>query len=237
MFTELLLLDASGAADGHVASAFDHPDSHGSEPHILVGPEPASHLFRASSGAQHIRGSLRVCRPSAAPPRLRRDALGHETPGEARELMRNGDHGLVRAFRRGQLAVRRVQAAPGRPGVGGHLGRGALEAPASSRPMAGRWRYDQAASTRTRLMWRLPVLVIAPWRCEMPLECSPGTSPVKAMNEEAMAKRRKSQVSTAMVAAESACRYRESSADVRPPEPGARTLRRRRSRRRWPRVG
>jgi hypothetical protein len=30
-------------ASGHVASAFDHSDIRGSEPHILVGPEPASH--------------------------------------------------------------------------------------------------------------------------------------------------------------------------------------------------
>jgi hypothetical protein len=30
-------------AGGHVVSAFDHSDIRGSEPHILVGPEPASH--------------------------------------------------------------------------------------------------------------------------------------------------------------------------------------------------
>ncbi len=30
-------------ASGQVASVFDHSDIRGSEPHILVGPEPASH--------------------------------------------------------------------------------------------------------------------------------------------------------------------------------------------------
>jgi hypothetical protein len=30
-------------ASGQMASALDHPDIRGSEPHILVGPEPASH--------------------------------------------------------------------------------------------------------------------------------------------------------------------------------------------------
>ena len=30
-------------ASGQVASVFDHSDIRGSEPHILIGPEPASH--------------------------------------------------------------------------------------------------------------------------------------------------------------------------------------------------
>ena len=45
----VLAADGSVQAGGHMGSALDHADIRGFEPHISVGPEPASHKARASS--------------------------------------------------------------------------------------------------------------------------------------------------------------------------------------------
>ena len=45
------------------------------------------------------------------------------------------------------------------------------------RPIVGRWRWCQAASTSTRRTKAFPARVMRPRRCRSPLECSPGTRP------------------------------------------------------------
>jgi len=44
-------VDGRVRAGGHMESAFDHADIRGFQPHISIGPEPASHKKRAFSGA------------------------------------------------------------------------------------------------------------------------------------------------------------------------------------------
>ena len=67
MFTQLLLLVPSVRASKHMASAFDHSDTRGSEPHILVRPEPASRSLRASwahSASEDLSGASRPLGPT-----------------------------------------------------------------------------------------------------------------------------------------------------------------------------
>jgi len=44
-------VDDRARAGGHVVSAFDHSDIRASEPHVLIGPEPAFHYQSAPLGA------------------------------------------------------------------------------------------------------------------------------------------------------------------------------------------
>ena len=132
------------------------------------------------------------------------DVVGHQTPDEPGELPRDGDDGDVAVLRGGDRVEPGVETTLGRPRVGEELGRLTFAPPAQVDPDGGTvpvapGSFDEHAAD-------VCVAGLGYGASDAPrgpLECSEGTSPVKAMKDGAPGKRRKSQTSAVMLTAES----------------------------------